>query len=85
MHVKSPNVYQGLCHAKDGTKVPGTHFKTTETITGVRLVGHGSRYVGLEHLMAKVTELTGNCHNDYADTGSPTPHATYRWVMTEKK
>jgi len=83
VHVK-PIVTEGPCTNGDGTKAVGTHFKQVDTTPDVRLVKHGKTYVGLAHASAKVSELKG-CSNSYADTGSPSPSATQRWVMSEKK
>ena len=84
VHFKSPAVTEGLCTNGDGSKAVGSHFTRVELSPDVRLVKHGKTYVGIKHGSARVSELR-NCSNSYTATGSPSPSATQRWVMSAKK
>jgi len=81
---RGPDVTQGLCSDDAGKKAPGTHFKEVQKSSEIRLIGNGTRYVGTAVVSSRVTELRGNCVNAYAKTGAPAPHATYRWVLSQK-
>jgi eukaryotic-like serine/threonine-protein kinase len=82
-------VGEGPCRSDEtGEEVPGTHAKETVRFGDVTMRptnfdrdGVPVRFEGRANENRFVTELQGDCRNNYADTGDPSPNITESWTL----